>query len=47
MERMEDELAGYVLKVGLEKGDKTPHELLIKPGEETSFVPQSSSAGSG
>ncbi|CAJ1410917.1 unnamed protein product [Effrenium voratum] len=22
--------AGYVLKVGLEKGDKTPHELLIK-----------------
>eukprot|EP00440_Ansanella_granifera_P044786 gb/GFBE01048540.1/.p1 GENE.gb/GFBE01048540.1/~~gb/GFBE01048540.1/.p1 ORF type:complete len:1465 (+),score=367.68 gb/GFBE01048540.1/:1-4395(+) len=22
--------AGYVLKIGLEKGDKTPHELLIK-----------------
>ncbi|CAK9047768.1 Endoplasmic reticulum transmembrane helix translocase (Complexed with DOR1 protein 1) (Endoplasmic reticulum P5A-ATPase) (Sensitivity to the P.farinosa killer toxin protein 1) [Durusdinium trenchii] len=22
--------AGYVLKVGLEKGDKTPHELLVK-----------------
>lgn len=21
---------GYVLKVGLEKGDKTPHELLVK-----------------
>ena len=29
-------LAGYVLKVGLEKGDKTPHELLIKPAEQTS-----------
>ena len=26
---------GYVLKVGLEKGDKTPHELLIKSVAET------------
>ena len=29
------DLAGYVLKVGLEKGDKTPHELLIKSVAET------------
>lgn len=28
-------LQGYVLKVGLEKGDKTPHELLVKFLPET------------
>ena len=31
--------AGYVLKVGLEKGDKTPHELLVKRGASEAREP--------
>lgn len=33
------QVPGYVLKVGLEKGDKTPHELLIKCGAPVQVRP--------